>query len=175
MRLAAWTTGRKSLDPNRFDPIIVPAIQHNPVPSPSHSARDSPALFDQGIALFNRCEFYDCHEVLEEVWTPTLQPERWFLQSLIHFAVGFYHHQRGNDKGAARQLRKGLHKIAAYLPEWGGVRTAEIEQQARRCLEIIERGGQIETFPRIERCGAYSGRDYLAERAAKAASRNRIL
>ena len=117
--------------------------------------KDAATLFDEGIELFNRCEFFDCHEVLEEIWTPTKQPERWFLQSLIHFAVGFYHHQRGNFAGATRQLRKGLRKIQGYLPEWGGVRTAAIEQEARRCLEIIEAGGRVETFPKIEQVAAY--------------------
>ena len=133
------------------------------MPLEPHATRDSPTLFDEGIELFNRCEFYDCHEVLEEVWTPTRQPERWFLQALIHFAVGFYHHQRGNVTGATRQLRKGLRKIQPYLPEWGGVRTQAIEQQARHCLEMIEQRGRLETFPKIERSGPYSGRDYLLE------------
>ena len=128
-------------------------------------SRDSKSLFHEGIELFNRGEFYDCHEVLEEVWTPTRQPERWFLQSLIHFAVGFYHHQRGNKAGATRQLRKGLHKIAGYLPRWGGVETGAIESQARRCLEIIEQDGRVERFPQIECRGPYSGRDYLLEPA----------
>lgn len=142
---------------------------------PKPTPRDSPTLFDEGIELFNRGEFYDCHEVLEEVWTPTRQPERWFLQSLIHFAVGFYHHQKDNPKGATRQLRKGLRKIEAYLPEWGGVRTAAIEQQARRCLETIEQGGQIQNFPQIERCGPYCGQDYLVETPAKAPAPERML
>jgi hypothetical protein len=145
------------------------------VQPPPKKHRDSPTLFDEGIDLFNRCEFYDCHEVLEEVWTPTRQPERWFLQSLIHFAVGFYHHQKGNAKGAVRQLHKGLHKIEAYLPEWGGVRTDAIAEHARRCLATIEQGGRIENFPTIERCGPYSGHDYLAELPAKAAPPERIL
>jgi hypothetical protein len=125
--------------------------------------RDSKSLFDEGIGLFNRGEFYDCHEVLEEVWTPTQQPERWFLQSLIHFAVGFYHHQRGNQAGASRQLRKGLRKIAGYLPRWGGVETGAIESEARRCLETVEQDRRIEEFPKIERYGPYSGRDYLLD------------
>ena len=41
---------------------------------------------------------------------------RLFLQAMIHLAVGFYHCERGNPVGAARQLRKGLGKLAAYLP-----------------------------------------------------------
>ena len=113
------------------------------------------ALFAEGIDLFNQCRFFECHEVLEEIWTPTIQPERWFLQSLIHFAVGFYHHQRGNFIGATRQLSKGLRKIQGYLPVWGGVRTAEIEREARRCLTIIESGGTISEFPKIEQSGPY--------------------
>jgi len=127
--------------------------------------KDAATLFDEGIELFNRCEFFDCHEVLEEIWTPTKQPERWFLQSLIHFAVGFYHHQRGNFAGATRQLRKGLRKIQGYLPEWGGVRTAAIEQEARRCLAVIEAGGRVEIFPKIEQFAAYRPQgDGAAER-----------
>jgi predicted metal-dependent hydrolase len=116
---------------------------------------DAPSLFDEAISLFNRRQFFASHEVFEEIWTPSVQPERWFLQSLIHFAVAFYHHQRHNPAGATRQLRKGLRKIQPYLPEWGGVRTAAIEREARRCLAIIEAGGEIEDFPRIEQFGPY--------------------
>jgi len=112
--------------------------------------RDSQTLFNRGIELFNRCEFYDCHEVLEELWTNCHQPERGFLQSLIHFAVGFHHQQHHNAVGASRQLAKGLRKIQAYLPEWGGVQTAAIEQEVRRCLAFIEAGGQIESFPTVK-------------------------
>ena len=113
------------------------------------------ALFREGIELFNRRKFFECHEVLEEIWTPSKQPERWFLQSLIHFAVGFYHHQRANVVGATRQLSKGLKKINGYLPEWGGIQTARIEREVRRCLAIIEAGGVIEDFPEIEQFAPY--------------------
>jgi predicted metal-dependent hydrolase len=117
---------------------------------------DREALFARGIELFNTREFFECHEVLEEIWTPTVQPERWFLQSLIHFAVGFYHHQRGNTVGAVRQLRKGLRKIEGYLPAWGGVDTGAIESKVRACLSEIENGGIVEQFPAVHRTGRYS-------------------
>jgi predicted metal-dependent hydrolase len=120
-------------------------------------AKDPRALFQEGIELFNRGEFFECHEFLEQVWTPTRQPDRWFLQSLIHFAVGFHHHQHNNFAGATRQLRKGLRKIQGYLPEWDGVRTGVIAREARRCLEIIEAGGRLGEFPRIEQSGPYPG------------------
>ena len=56
--------------------------------------------FQEGIRLFNHRKFFECHEVLEEVWTPERGPRRLFLQSLIHVAVGFYHHGRRNPLGA---------------------------------------------------------------------------
>ena len=114
-------------------------------------------LFQEGVELFNRGEFYDCHEVFEELWTPTEQPDRWFLQSLIHFAVGFYHHRNGNAVGATRQLGKGLKKLEGYLPRWDGVDTAAIESEVRRCLAVIESGGRVEKFPRIEQLAPYAG------------------
>ena len=107
------------------------------------------ALFKRGIDLFNRREFFECHEVLEEIWTHARGPERLFLQALIHFAVGFYHHQRRNREGAERQLHKGLKKIAAYLPEFEAVETAKLHTEVARRLKIIAGGGRVKGYPTI--------------------------
>ena len=96
--------------------------------------------FLRGINLFNDGEFFECHEVLEEEWTPERGPRRLFLQSLIHVAVGLYHSGRGNPVGAARQLRKALRKLAGYLPEWEGVDTARLYREASDALTRIEAG-----------------------------------
>ncbi len=100
----------------------------------------------QGIELFNTRQFFVCHEVLEEVWTPERDPRRRFLQSLIHMAVGLYHRERGNPEGAVRQLRKGLRKLGEYLPECEGIDTARLHGDASRALEAIERGDAAPFF-----------------------------
>lgn len=102
-----------------------------------------------GIRLFNAGEFFVCHEVLEEVWTPERGPRRLFLQGLIHVAVGFYHWQRGNPPGASRQLRKGLRKLAAYLPSCEGIDTGRLYREARSALEGIEEGRGLSSYPQI--------------------------
>ncbi|HLN03849.1 MAG TPA: DUF309 domain-containing protein [Bryobacteraceae bacterium] len=104
---------------------------------------------DHGIDLFNRCAFFECHEALEEIWTPERGPRRLFLQSIIHIAVAFYHVQRGNRVGAGRQLRKGLKKLAGYLPESEGVCTGDLYREASEALERIQRGEEMGEFPRI--------------------------
>jgi len=107
-----------------------------------------------GIDLFNRREFFVCHEALEEIWTHERDPRRLFLQSLIHFAVAFYHYQRGNPVGATRQLRKGIRKLGAYLPSCEGIDTARLHREALAALEITQTGAALDTYPRIRAASA---------------------
>lgn len=119
--------------------------------------REAQALFNRGVDLFNSREFFECHEVFEELWTFSQQPDRWFLQALIHFAVGFYHAGRSNPNGAKRQLRKGLRKIQDYLPEWDGVETGKIAQAVEQRLRQIEAGGTVSSYPRIVMSSSWPG------------------
>lgn len=105
------------------------------------------AAWRRGIQLFNGGEFFQAHEVLEEIWTPERGPRRLFLQAIIHLAVGFYHHGRGNPAGATRQLRKGLSKLAGYLPVYEGVDTARLYREALASLERIEAGAAVREYP----------------------------
>lgn len=109
------------------------------------------ALLDRGIHLFNRGEFFACHEVLEEAWTPERGPRRLFLQALIHIAVGFYHHGRGNPVGAIRQLRKALRKLSGYLPACEGIDTGRLYNEASVVLERIEAEAPVSGYPQIAR------------------------
>src|SRR5215472_2812787 len=106
---------------------------------------------ERGINLFNNREFFECHEVLEEEWTPETGERRLFLQSLIHMAVGLYHAERGNPTGAIRQLRKGLRKLAGYLPAHEGIDTLRLHKDATAALECIEAGVQGFERPLIHR------------------------
>jgi predicted metal-dependent hydrolase len=114
--------------------------------SPKVKSAPAKDLFKHGIELFNRQAFFECHEVLEELWKPARGPRRLFLQSVIHLAVAFYHHQQRNPAGTARQLRKGLKKLAGYLPDHEGVNTAKLYREA---LTFLEGGATASEFPKI--------------------------
>ena len=88
--------------------------------------------------------------MLEQAWTDEAGPRRLFLQSLIHFAVGFYHDQRGNSTGAARQLHKGLDKLAAYRPVFEDVNTEQLCSEAVMALGRIESGERLVEYPQIK-------------------------
>ena len=60
---------------------------------------DFPEKYLEGIRLFNECEFFDCHQVLEDLWQETLGPERKFYQGLIQAAVALFHFGNENLGG----------------------------------------------------------------------------
>jgi hypothetical protein len=107
-------------------------------------------LLETGIGLFNDGAYFRCHEVLEEAWTTEVGRRRLFLQSLIHFAVGFYHCQRGNPVGAVAQVNKGLVKLAAYLPAYEGVDTERLLRESQGVFEKMKSGETGLEFPRIQ-------------------------
>ncbi len=115
------------------------------------SDRDRDTSFDLGVAAFNRGDFFEAHELWEEVWTQSKPPERLSLQALIHFAVGYYHHNRRNAVGAVRQLEKGIRKSASWEPGWRGIRIGPLVESVRRDRAAIAAGGRVDAFPRIER------------------------
>jgi predicted metal-dependent hydrolase len=103
----------------------------------------------RGIALFNAREFHRCHDVLEEIWLREAPPRKRFLQSIIHFAVAFYHEGRANRLGALRQLRKGIAKLPPYLPVYEGVDTSRMFDEGLRCLASLEQNGAVVEIPFI--------------------------
>src|SRR5579864_2499388 len=94
-------------------------------------------LFVRGIELYREGAYFECHETLEDLWRPMRGPHRLFLQALINFAVAFYHLERHNPVGAARQLRKGLRKLTLYLPRYECVDTAALHRDGEACLACI--------------------------------------
>ena len=107
------------------------------------------AGLERGLAHFNAHEFFQCHEVLEDVWLEESGPRKLFLQSIIHFAVAFYHEGRDNPLGALRQLRKGIAKLAPYLPSYEEVDTSRMFDEGLRWLAAIEQGQRLPEYPVI--------------------------
>ena len=74
-----------------------------------------------GIALFNRGEFFDAHEVWEELWRDCAAADRRFYQALIQAAVAAYHWNRGNAAGARRLYASGRKYMEPFRPSYRGL------------------------------------------------------
>lgn len=95
--------------------------------------------FREAIELFNRREFFACHDVLEELWNETLGDEREFYQGLIHAAVALFHFGEGNLGGARKMYGSALHYLAPYPPRYLGVDLQRLVSGLRTCFaELLE-------------------------------------
>ena len=86
-----------------------------------------PPKLKDAIILFNRREYFECHEVLEAIWHETEGEEKTFHESLIRFATGFHLRlNRRNRQGAINLLTQGLMKIETYRPVYLGIDVARL-------------------------------------------------
>ncbi len=83
-------------------------------------------LLAKGIAEFNSREFFLCHETLEELWKDYKAQDREAIQGIIQIAVGFYHLDRDNQKGALKLFERGLRRVEKFGPFWGGYDFSEV-------------------------------------------------
>jgi uncharacterized protein len=67
-----------------------------------------------GAELFNRGEYFEAHEVWEDLWHDTPGPDRRFYQGLIQAAVAVYHAGNGNTRGARRLFYSGRQYMSAF-------------------------------------------------------------
>ena len=83
---------------------------------------DTPdARFLAGIDLFTRGEFFEAHEVWEDLWNDCPSAERRFYQALIQAAVAAYHWGRGNAAGAKRLYQSGRKYMEPFRPAHRGL------------------------------------------------------
>ncbi len=87
------------------------ALAH-PVPEKDIPPRDLVA----GIVLFNRRYYWECHEVLEDLWMDDYSERRKFLQGLIQASAAFYHVINQNPAGVQRLAQESLKKLNNYRP-----------------------------------------------------------
>jgi predicted metal-dependent hydrolase len=88
-----------------------------------------PRLKD-AIALFNRREYFNCHQVLEEIWQQAVEEDKTFYEALIRFATGLHlrFHRRGTQ-GAINLLTQGMMQIENYRPTYHGINVARLYEE----------------------------------------------
>jgi len=82
--------------------------------------------YQLGIRHFNAREFYDAHEIWEDVWRESHGVEKRFLQGLIQAAVALHHHSTGNVVGACSLMERARRNLAGCPAEFAGIRVEEL-------------------------------------------------
>ncbi len=107
----------------------------------------SPAYLE-GVACFNRRDFFNAHEAWEELWTDYHGPSRTFYQGLIQVAVCLHHFGRRNTRGARKLYISSRRYLEPYRPLHEGIDLDRLLGQMDRCCAEI--ASSEEHFPRGE-------------------------
>lgn len=83
------------------------------------------------IKLFNSKYFWECHEVLEEIWLIKQAPFKTFLQGIIQAAAAFYHVLGENPKGTLKLAQDSLAKLDHFEAYEGGLNVEELRSSLR--------------------------------------------
>lgn len=146
MRLRSWHVGATISVVDCL--ITVAAFRGGLMVSDLVDPSEYESLYLAGIQKFNECDYYESHEVWEELWTEYRGPSRKFYQGLIQAAVALYHFGNGNIRGA-RKLHGSVH---GYLEPYGayylGLHLNQFLDAFDECLKEV--AASTEDFPKID-------------------------
>lgn len=100
-------------------------------------SEEYPAQYLEGLRLFNAEDFFESHEVLEELWTETHDERRKFYQGLIQAAVALLHFGNGNLGGAKKVYLSARKYLEAYRPEFAGLDVARFLDDFQHCFQEL--------------------------------------
>jgi uncharacterized protein len=102
--------------------------------------RPPPALL-QGIAQFNRREFFEQHETLELLWRAEHRDVRYLYQGILQIGVAFHHLRKLNHHGTVYMLTRGPGYLARFAPRCQQVDVQALLDDAATVLKEVERLG----------------------------------
>ena len=86
-------------------------------------------LFFAGLLAYEEKDFFEAHEMWEELWSEYYLDDKTFIQGLIQLAVSFVHLGNGNLKGAKSLLKKSTDKFSSYSGLHRGINIDKLKLQ----------------------------------------------
>ena len=117
---------------------------------PDLSPAERRRLFQEGIDLFNRGDFFLAHEAWEEIWRSTTPEPRHLFQGLVQVAAAL--HQILDLKrtiGPRYTFAKARGHLEPFAPVACGLDVAGLLEAVGRWQEWLEAGGERPAAPSI--------------------------
>src|SRR4028119_746604 len=96
-----------------------------------------PARLFHAIEQFNRGEYFEQHETLEELWLEEPRELRRLYQGILKIGVGFYKLRLGNYRGTVNHLRGGITYLRRFNDICLGVDVARLIREATEVLDRV--------------------------------------
>ena len=103
-------------------------------------------LFFDGLQAYEEKDFFEAHELWEELWSEYYLDDKTFIQGLIQLAVSFVHLGNGNLSGAKSLLNKSADKFSSYSGLHRGINIDKLKQQIVIIINEYEQLLTVEGF-----------------------------
>jgi predicted metal-dependent hydrolase len=103
---------------------------------------DYEPLYLAGVSLFNSREFFEAHEVLEDLWNECPNEDRRFYQAVLQAAVALHHFGNGNLRGAAKLYGTAKAYMDPYPNPHHGLNKEVFWQAMSACFADVFKEGQ---------------------------------
>jgi predicted metal-dependent hydrolase len=100
-----------------------------------------PPQLIEGIAQFNRGEYFEQHETLELLWRAESRDIRYLYQGILQIGVAFHHLRKRNHHGTVYMLTRGSRYLAPFAPRCQRVDVQHLLDAAAAALREVERLG----------------------------------
>jgi len=115
---------------------------------PEGVVRTPDATLAEGQRLLDDGMPFHAHEVFEDAWKSTADPDRALWKGLAQLAVGLTHAARGNSAGAVSLLRRGADTLTPYRPAPPhGIDVEGLCRWAERLASTVESQGLLTVTP----------------------------
>src|SRR5438046_9977353 len=94
-------------------------------------------LYYDGITLFNEHEFFDAHEVWEDIWHMAFGIKFEFYQGMIQCAVALEHYRRSNPRGVVSLYESYNQHFKDVPAVFMGLDVKDFLSRMRRALEPV--------------------------------------
>ncbi len=113
-------------------------------------AAPPPPLVLRGLREFNRREFYECHETLEEAWMAESGPVRDLYRVILQVSVAYYHITNENYNGAIKMFLRAVQWFAPLPDSCQGIDIAALRENVTAVRAHLEALGpdRIRDFDR---------------------------
>lgn len=90
---------------------------------------------------FNRGDWFECHETLEELWVGENGEMRDFYQGVLQIAVALHHWRNGNYGGATHLLASGADYLRRVQPVCQRINVTTLMDSAEQMKKELTRLG----------------------------------
>ncbi len=116
----------------------VDRVDRNALTEEPYLLPEEQEMFNEGIALFNKGEFWRAHEAWEGVWHRRTEESRLFYQGIIQAAAGYHLAvERPRISGAVRNFEKSLEKLGLFPSEFLGIDVAGLIRSMRAAIRSL--------------------------------------